>query len=158
DGSPWLADVGFGAVGLLKPLSMGAGPVCDQFGALVRLVEEPAQLVLQTLADGAWKDMYAFTFEPHFPIDYEPANYYVSTHPESPFVQTLTVQLPAPGRRRTLVNRELTETLGDSVTTRTLADDSELLSVLSELFGLTFPPGTRFRSPVGAERDKDRPS
>ena len=65
------------------------------------------QWVLQSLRDGAWVDLYAFTLEPQLLADYEMANYYTSTHPDSRFVQTLTVQLPTPGERTSLINREL---------------------------------------------------
>ena len=74
------------------------------------------------------------------------ANHYVSTHPDSRFVQTLTVQLPTPEGRHILRNRELLFDRGVSVESRLLADDEELLTVLEGTFGLRFAPGTRFRT------------
>jgi N-hydroxyarylamine O-acetyltransferase len=76
------------------------------------------------------------------------ANYYTSTHPDSRFVQTLTVQLPTPKERTTLINRELIADRGDTVTSRIIPDDEALLVILAEKFGLRFPPGTRFHFPV----------
>ncbi|MBI2823466.1 MAG: hypothetical protein HYX69_02105 [Planctomycetia bacterium] len=40
--------------------------------------------------------------------------------------------------------RELIVERGESVTTRALMDDDEILAVLDQRFGLRFPPGTRF--------------
>ncbi len=50
-----------------------------------------------------------------------------------------------PEARRFLRNYELITDEGQTVTSRTLADDEERLRVLDRIFGLPFPPGTRFR-------------
>jgi N-hydroxyarylamine O-acetyltransferase len=76
------------------------------------------------------------------------ANYYTSTHPESRFLHTLTVQRAAPEGRLILRDRELLHDGGEAqaaVVRRTIADDDDLLAVLDETFGLRFPAGTRFR-------------
>jgi len=144
EGGRWLADVGFGGEGLLLPVPFGAGEEVRHFAWSYRVVEaEAAGWVLQSRRDGAWLDLYAFTLEPQLAVDYEIANHYVSTHPDSRFVRTLTVQLPTPQRRMILRNRELIEDRGDAVTTRTLADDAELARVLQESFGLELPAGIR---------------
>ena len=93
DGEERLADVGFGGGSILRSLPMGPGPVVDQFGWRFRLVDDDGARVVQTLRPRGWIDLYAFTFEPQFPVDYEMANHFTSTHPSSPFTRTLTVQL-----------------------------------------------------------------
>jgi N-hydroxyarylamine O-acetyltransferase len=152
DGSSWLADVGFGAEGLLHPLPLVAGPVMRQYAWTYRLVEENGVWVLQFLHDDGWLDLYAFTLEPQFPADYEVANHYTSTHPQSHFVTTLTVQQPTPEARSILVNRELTIDQGGTTQTQTLSDD-ELLRVLAERFGLHLPRRTRFPILAGNQAD-----
>lgn len=145
--SHWLADVGFGGEGLLLPVPFGTGEEVQHYAWRYRVIEEAgAGWVLQSQRDGDWHDLYAFTLEPQLAVDYEIANHYVSTHPRSRFVQTLTVQLPHPERRLILRDRELAEDRGASVgaASRTLADEVELLQVLRQDFGLDFPPGTRF--------------
>jgi N-hydroxyarylamine O-acetyltransferase len=144
----WLADVGFGAAGPLLPLRFGDGAEVRQFSWMYRLVEDAGQWVLQSLRDDAWADLYAFTLEPQLPVDFEVANHYVSTHPQSRFVQTLTVQRTGPEERHTLVNRELTIERASGTERRTLADDDARLALLSESFALRFPAGTRFRVPA----------
>src|SRR5262245_8846095 len=146
NGEPWLADVGFGSAGLLRPIPLKTGEQTKQFAWTYRLIDEPGLWVLQLLRGREWHDLYAFRREPQVPVDFEVANHYVSTHPHSRFVQTLTVQRSTPEARYKLVNQEFSIDRGAEVVTRTLADDAELLGLLAETFGLHFPAGTRFRS------------
>jgi N-hydroxyarylamine O-acetyltransferase len=137
-GEPWLADLGFGSFGLLHPLPLVAGEH-RQYGWNYRLAREGAGWVLQAPVGGIWQDLYVFDLQPQLAIDFEPPNHYVSTHPDSRFVQTLTVQRVAPERRLVLRNTELTITTMTDETRRTIADNAELLQVLSGEFGLEFP-------------------
>jgi N-hydroxyarylamine O-acetyltransferase len=147
DGRDWLADVGFGGGGLLLPMPLEAGRESRQFAWGYRLAAGAGGWALRSRQGEGWLDLYAFTTEPQEPVDFEVANYFVSTHPESHFVRTLTAQLPTPEARFTLRNREFTVDRGGEVSGRTLASDEELLAVLATAFGLTFPAGTRFRAP-----------
>ncbi|HSE00539.1 MAG TPA: arylamine N-acetyltransferase [Burkholderiales bacterium] len=144
-GATWLADAGFGLEGLLLPVPFVIGREARQFGWTYRVVEANGEWTLQSLRTGGWTDLYSFSLEPQLAVDFEPANHYTATHPDSRFVRTLTVQLPTPEVRYRLRNRELVLDRGGTVTRRELADDDELLSVLAEVFGLRFPAGTRFR-------------
>lgn len=142
---PWLADVGFGTGGLLMPIAMTPERISQQHGRSYRLLcEEPHTWVLQSLSRGAWQDLYAFTLEPHYPIDFEMANHYISTHPASRFVQTLVVQRQTLDACHLLRNRVHTVLYGDDVQVRTIDSDEELLRVLDETFGISLPPETRF--------------
>jgi len=147
DGRTWVADVGFGAEGLLHPVPFGKGEVSEQFAWSYRVVPEDGLWVLQSLHGEGWTDLYAFTLEPQHAIDYEMANHYTSTHPDSRFRRTVTAQLAAPGVRRILRGGELTVDDGTTIARRTVAPD-ELLAVLDESFGLRLPEGTRFELPV----------
>jgi N-hydroxyarylamine O-acetyltransferase len=144
DGATWLADVGFGLEGLLLPVPFGSGREARQFAWTYRAVEADGEWILQSLRNDSWMNLYSFTLEPCLAVDFEPANHYTATHPDSRFVRTLTVQLPTPEVRYLLRNRELVLDRGGTVTRRVLADDDELLAVLAEVFGLRFPAGTRF--------------
>jgi N-hydroxyarylamine O-acetyltransferase len=150
DGAELLADVGFGADGLLLPVPLG-GRAVSHFNWTYRVAESGGAHVLQTRRDGAWQDLYAFTREPQLPVDYEIANHYTSTHPASRFTLVLTAQRLATDVRRTLRNRVYSEDRGAEVATRTLASDDEILEVLATEFGLAFPPGTRFGYDGGAD-------
>jgi N-hydroxyarylamine O-acetyltransferase len=99
--------------------------------------------VLQAHQAKSWQDLYAFSLEPQCPADFEVANYYTSTHPDSRFVRMLTAQLPTPEARYVLRNRELTIDRGDRVARRMVTDDGELLELLQRRFGLHLPHGAR---------------
>ena len=143
DEGRWIADIGFGGSGPLVPLRWVAGEEQRQFHWAYRLVEEGDAWVLQNRQKDAWQDFYAFKAERQELVDYEVANHYVSTHPDSAFTRTLAAQLPTPDARYILRNRELTTERATGVDTRVVGDD-ELLAVLAELFGLHLPPGTTF--------------
>lgn len=144
EGATWLADVGFGIEGLLLPLPFGSGREARQFAWTYRVTEAAGEWILQSLRNGSWTDLYSFSLEPQLAVDFEPANHYTATHPDSRFVRTLAVQLPTPEVRYALRNRELILDRGGTITRRVLTDDAELLAVLAETFGLRFPAGTRF--------------
>ena len=143
--SRFIADVGFGAEGLLLPVPFIRNQPAKQYAWTYRITDEDNHWVLQSYGDGTWSDLYIFTLEPHYQIDYEVANHYVSTHPDSRFVRTLTVQQTLPNLRKTLRNNELIFDDGSSVTTKQIQSDKELIQTLDETFGLGFPAGTIFR-------------
>jgi N-hydroxyarylamine O-acetyltransferase len=143
-GGPWLADVGFGGEGLLHPLPLEPRREVRQYAWSYRLVEEGGLWVLQSRHGDGWFDLYAFTLEPHYPVDFEMGNHYTATHPSSPFVRAPIVQLPTPEARFILHDRDFTVARGGETISRTVADDDGLLRLLAETFGLEFPPGTRF--------------
>ena len=144
EGGPWLCDVGFGGEGLLQPLPLD-GQAHVQFQNTYRVVPEGPLRVLQSLRSEGWEDLYAFMPEARFPIDFEMANHYTSTHPESRFIRTLTAQLPGPDVRRILRNRAYAEIRGTEVSGRELAPE-EVIPVLRGTFGLEVPEDARFRA------------
>ena len=139
DGTNWLADVGFGADGLLLPVPLGSGLESTQFAWTYRVSSSGANWMLQSLRESGWADLYEFTLEPQHQVDYEMANHFTSTFPESRFVKMLTVQSMTTEAKTALRNRELTVDEGAATTMRTLADDAEVLAVLEQTFGLRVP-------------------
>jgi N-hydroxyarylamine O-acetyltransferase len=119
-----------------------------QFLNTYRVQEEGDLRVLQSFHHGAWEDLYAFEPVPRYPIDFELANHYTSTHPESRFLKTLTAQLPGPEVRRILRNRGYAEIRGDAVEGREVAME-ELIPVLRDVFGIDVPGDARFRALEG---------
>jgi N-hydroxyarylamine O-acetyltransferase len=147
DGVQWLADVGFGAAGILEPVLAEPGVSVDQNGWQHRVVEEKPGFVLQSFYEGKWRDLYAFTLEEQYPADYELGNYFTSTHPESRFVTQLTAQRIMADVRFALTSTDLTEIRPGATITTPVESDDALLEILAEWFGLAFPVGTRFRAP-----------
>lgn len=141
-GEQWLCDVGFGMDGLLHPIPFRPGEPSAQFAWQYRIAQEGAVYALQSLRLTGWTDLYAFGLEEQYPMDYEVANYFTSTWPESVFRKNLLVQLPGPDLRLMLFNLTLTERTPNGITETTVADTA-LLDVLSSRFGLCLPPDTR---------------
>jgi N-hydroxyarylamine O-acetyltransferase len=144
DGEQWLADVGFGGDGLLLPVRFQPGEEVAHFAWKYRIVAEGSAYVLEAARPEGWLDLYSFTLDEQYAVDYEVANHFTATHPQSPFVRTLMVQRPEPERRLTLLNRRLIERLPDRTLEIPLPDEEAVLNVLADRFGLYFPPGTRF--------------
>jgi N-hydroxyarylamine O-acetyltransferase len=153
DGSPWLADVGFGADGLSEPILFADGALAEQDGRRYRLVTEPDGIwaLQRSYAEPAeWFDLYAFTMDPATPGDFAHGNRYTSTDPGSPFVRSVTAQRSGGLVRPVLRNRHLVEAMPDGERhVARLHRDEELLEVLADRFSLSFPPGTRFRALTG---------
>jgi N-hydroxyarylamine O-acetyltransferase len=141
DGASWIADVGFGADGLLQPVPLVSDQPVVQSHWSYRAIEEGGLWVLQSLRDAAWQDLYAFTTEPQFAVDFEMANHFTATYPESVFVRMLTAQLPTPEARHCLRNRQYQIQQGDLSSQQILGDD-ELHEVLVRRLGLELSPET----------------
>jgi N-hydroxyarylamine O-acetyltransferase len=109
DGELWLAEVGFGSVGLIEPIPLRDGATAEQGGFTYRL-RRAADLWILSVgdADGVETDLYEFSDDPQTPGDVEVANHFTSTHPDSIFRKTLTIQRTARDRRTILRGEVLT--------------------------------------------------
>ncbi|WP_437567062.1 arylamine N-acetyltransferase family protein [Sorangium sp. So ce542] len=139
---PFIADVGFGGPGLTQPIRLVEGESQAQAHDVVGLRREGDAWVLESRGREPWQDLYAFTLEEQFPVDYEVANHYTSTHPDSLFVSNVLAAISSPEARVTLRNRQLGVLRGGQVQWFELGDD-ELLDVLKTRFGLELPAGAR---------------
>lgn len=144
---PFVADVGFGADGPVRSLPLQERREHWIGSTGHRFRKEDDLWVLEGNTEGEWLDLYAFTLEPQYPIDFEMANHFTSTYPRSTFVNTLVAQRSWPERRVVLRNRDFVVREGRVAKTTTVRDPEHLLDVLDRHFGLTFPPGTRFSRP-----------
>ncbi len=104
DGRRWHADVGFGLGTLLDPIPFGPDGAHEQSGWSFRVVEEGPELVLQTLTDGSWSDLYAFSPQPVPHVDIEMSNWWTSANPQSLFVSGLVAARHHPDGRRESIN------------------------------------------------------
>jgi N-hydroxyarylamine O-acetyltransferase len=145
DGVDWLADVGFGANGIVEPIRLDGTP-STQDGWTYRTAHDGRLLVLQRREGDRWVDLYAFADEDVAPIDYVVGNWYTSTHPDSKFVRTLTAQRMIGNARHQLRNLSYSvATGGGDWETRTITRD-ELIPLLREVFDLDVPDDARFRA------------
>jgi N-hydroxyarylamine O-acetyltransferase len=149
----WLADVGFGSMTLSAPLLFDAGREQATPHEPFRLdLIERGDFLLQVKLGDAWRPIYRFDLEPQFAADYAMANHYVSTYPESIFLNHLIVARVLPGQRQTLFDTTLSRR-GETESKRELASAGELRRVLHDTFGLALPgqdSDTRREAPAGS--------
>ncbi|MGK5697888.1 arylamine N-acetyltransferase family protein [Streptomyces sp. URMC 128] len=145
---PYLADVGFGAIGaLLEPVPLVADVEFAGAGRRHRLVhaphDGPLEMWLLQAHDpgkGDWSSQYAFTLEPFEKPDYDVINWHIATNPRSPFSQRLYVQHLSAARHLLLDGRLLTRTGSDgTVTEREVTREPEVRRLLEKEFGITAP-------------------
>jgi N-hydroxyarylamine O-acetyltransferase len=139
DGADWHADAGFGHGTLLEPIPFGPGGPHEQSGWRFRVVEEGAELVLQTYQDEEWSDLYGFVPEPVPFVDIETSNWFTCTYPRSPFVTGLIVSAQRPdGARVSLSDWQglsLREETPAGGSTRPV-DPAEVRELIETRFGL----------------------
>ncbi len=139
-GGPHIADVGFGAHLLSAPLRLAADLEQPTPGGVFRFVRTEVFVTLQAKFDSVWQDIYRFTLEPQFPIDFEVANWFTSTNPNSRFRQNLMMQRLTPEGRVSLLNRRLVRRqAGRPAEDTVLASAGELDRTLTTDFGVEPP-------------------
>ena len=146
---PFLVDVGFGGATPTSPLALDVGG--EQPTALepFRLVGAENDRELQIRQDGLWLALYRFAPEPQHPVDLELANWFVSTHPESIFVNRLMAARPTSDRRHGLMDHDYSMRTPDgALKEERLADGMAVVELLEREFLLPL---------TTADRDRRRP-
>jgi N-hydroxyarylamine O-acetyltransferase len=137
DGEEWLCDLGFGSYGIRAPLRLNLldAEIEQDFDTFKLSKTNEREFLLQALVEGKWADQFAFDLTPQEWIDFAPANYFSSTHPDAIFVQKLLVILFNSKGRETLFGDTLkivTEGRADKQTIR----PEDTASILSSRFRL----------------------
>ncbi|MFC0396936.1 arylamine N-acetyltransferase family protein [Paraburkholderia rhizosphaerae] len=138
DGESWIADAGFGAITLTAPLRLIAGTVQPTTLEPFRIADAANQAFdVEVKAGDTWTKLYRFEQQRAEWIDYEVANWYTSTHPESFFTGNLVVCRVVRDGRLTLFNDRLTERSKDGhATERRIGSARELDACLRDAFGI----------------------
>ncbi|MGW0555291.1 arylamine N-acetyltransferase family protein [Streptomyces sp. NPDC002926] len=137
DGEPWLCDVGFGGEGLLEPIPLRDGAEVRQGGWTFSIAREDNEVrALRALHPDGWFDLYGFTMEECFPVDYAVMSHYTSTHPRSPFVSRAVVQRTGEGVRHGLVGARLSVARPDGTGSEQQIPAGELPRTLADVFGI----------------------
>ncbi|HEY1259169.1 MAG TPA: arylamine N-acetyltransferase [Stellaceae bacterium] len=138
--SLYLADVGFGGLTPTAPLALAPGPEQATPHETFRLVAAEGEFDLEARLGGAWASLYRFSLQPQFPVDYEVANWFTSTHPASLFVNHLIASRATAGRRHALFNNRYTVRGRDGgIERKVLPDAAALHSILDREFGIAMP-------------------
>jgi N-hydroxyarylamine O-acetyltransferase len=140
EGQAYIADVGFGGLTLTAPLRLEPDLEQSTPHEAFRLVREGNELIEQAKIGDSWKSLYRFTLERQFFADYEMANYYVSCHPRSRFVNGLIAARAMPDRRYALLNNELkVHYLNGRSERQVLTSVKEIRDVLQGAMGINLP-------------------
>lgn len=100
----WLFDLGFGSYGIREPLNLEwLDRDIPQGTDAFRLTgSAEGEYLLQLVCKGKRSNLYEFNLSPQEWVDFEPANYLNSTHPDSIFVRSLMVVLQTPTGKKVL--------------------------------------------------------
>ncbi|MEA9989163.1 arylamine N-acetyltransferase [Pseudomonas sp. RTS1] len=149
DGVRYITDVGFGGMVPSSPLQLDNEAPQATAHEPFRLTHHQGSYTLWAQVGEEWRGLYVFDLQVQADIDYEIGNWYVSTHPGSPFVGQLKAALLAPGQRHTLANaRYALHYLDRPSEKRTLESADELLGLLRDTFGIRLPDQPQLREAV----------
>ena len=131
---------GFGALGLVEPMPLADGASSPQGGLVYRLRRDGCHWILSARDASADVDLYEFTDDPQTMWDVEVANHFTSTHPESIFRKSLTIQRSAGAERVILRSDTLSRYRDGRLTEEPVARD-RMADVARREFGVDLPPG-----------------
>ncbi|MBD2112198.1 MULTISPECIES: arylamine N-acetyltransferase family protein [Cyanophyceae] len=140
DETSYIVDVGFGGLTMTEPLTLVPERPQSTPHEPYRLTVAGQTYCLEAQLNQVWKPLYCFDLQAQQRCDYEVSNWYVSTYPQSLFVNALIAARPGDGCRYALLNNQLTTRYLDGRSEqRLLTTATELHDVLSDQFGLRVP-------------------
>lgn len=147
DGETWVADVGFGGVTMTAPILLQPGVEQATPHEKFRLMEIGGYFHMEVDIDDAWRTLYRFDLQEHFPIDYAVTSYYLSTNPASHFTSNVIAARALPHGRLALLGNQLTRRGNDGTSERIeIADENQLAATLQSDFGIIPPDLDAFLS------------
>lgn len=140
DGTDWHVDVGVGNIGPREPIPLQEGIEVrhDRWEYRMDRTSEGRWLLRHRRHDG-WFNVYQFSEEPYYRVDYAEHNYVVSTHPESPFAHRIFVQRNGEDIRYALTDCELTLFRPGEPPEPQSVQSPGLPGVIRDVFGLDLP-------------------
>lgn len=137
DAERYITDVGFGGMVPTAPLLLDSEAEQATPHEPYRLEQLADGYMLRANVAGEWRPMYLFDLQRQEDIDFTIGNWYVSTHPQSPFTQRLMVARTGDGWRKTLNNGSFAiHRMNAQSERRELTEVDELIDVLQREFGL----------------------
>jgi N-hydroxyarylamine O-acetyltransferase len=147
DGTTYVVDPGFGPFAAPFPVPLVDG----DSGQTHWMVRSGNLWTLQVPRDGQTVAGWVTTLEHENPIDFEVANHFIATHPQSMFTNVMLLSAPTPQGRVNVMNRGVTILDGSATTKLQLADRAALRSLLAEHFGVDLPEVEHMKVPAVPE-------
>lgn len=138
-GRDYLADVGFGGLTLAGVLELRADVEQTTAHESFRLSHTEGDWRMQARLSDEWHTLYRFDLQPQYPVDYLAYNYFVATHPTSPFVTGLKAARTTADARYALHNREFSIYRRDAAPQRRLLGNEDIATALGADFGIAVP-------------------
>jgi N-hydroxyarylamine O-acetyltransferase len=136
----FIADVGFGGMLQHEPLLLARDGTPPIKTGLMHFVRDEEGFTLQAGLPSGVQDLYRFTLEPQFLVDFELSNWYTATHPQSRFRNNLLMERLTPKIRVSLFNRKVTRRFPDGrAEVTSLASPAELAELLAVDFQIDAP-------------------
>lgn len=134
----FLADVGFGNLAPTAALTLRTLIEQPTPHETMRFISMGEELLLQAKLRDDWHHIYRVVPHPRFDAEYDIANWYTGTHPQSPYVSNLIAASPGPeGTRLTLFNDRLTiRDAGGNAARQILESEADFMRVLTGRFGI----------------------
>lgn len=125
-GQQWVCDTGFGSFGLRAPVGLHQldEPVVQDNETFQLTKSRQGEYVLGAWVKGDWANQYCFDLYPMEWVDFVPANYFNSTHPDAVFVQRYLIMLQTDQGRKLLSGTELKQWIGADNTTSAVTPEA----------------------------------
>lgn len=143
DGVAWLADVGFGSCVPTSPLRLDMNEPQPTAHEAFRIIPFGEGQLLQADVSGRWMPVYQIDPGRQLPIDYEVANWFTATHPNSHFRHRLIVTRTTPEARHVLLANRLTIRPPTGEVEQRFLDADQLEQALAGIFGIPVDPAWR---------------
>ena len=138
----YIVDVGFGLLTLTAPLLLEPDIEQSTPHGLHRMVRVGDDFQLQARLVDKWMPLYQISRQEQVASDWEVANWFTSTHPESTFTNNLMAARPVGNLRYALLNNRLSVHHPDGSVERSVIQESlELGHVLENRFSIHLPEG-----------------
>ena len=136
----FIADVGFGGLTMTAPLKLEFGIEQQTPHGSYRLMAAGDEIQVQAKVNSDWQPLFQLSLSEQADADWDSANWFISTSPDSIFTRTVMAALPLPDRRFTLRNNRLSvHHVGGRSEHRLIADANEFIRELRETFRLNIP-------------------
>jgi len=139
-GKRYLCDAGWSSFGSFTPLEIDMEDEQLTKFETRRIVKTEGQYLHQMFSQNKWHDMYVFTLNKAYPMDWLVGSYFMSTHPTSFALSSAVVITFTEQSRLTLVNKILSTRYADGTTeSRDIPTEEEYYEVLRGVFKLSLP-------------------
>lgn len=159
DGARYTVDVGFGGMTPTGPLRLDTEDEQITPHEPYRLTSRDGAYTLRARIGDDWRHYYVFDLAPQADIDFEVGNWYVSTHPDSPFRGRLLAARAEPGMRHALRGGEYAmHRLGAPSERRRIEDPEDAMALLRSVFRIDVPDSPMLRSTLAAALAAPQPA